>query len=141
MARPITRHDTPPGAPSPRVRDFSGGRGGSARVGFGVRPAYGFVFSLSPEAGETDDLAAADRRWVSRRPARLGKEPGSARAAVGDAGEGDGKRGRATRSLPLPREGGGRSRAARSGGGEPASIAAHPTPPVFGGRPSPSRGG
>ena len=65
MARPITRHDTPPGAPSLRVRDFSGGRGGSARVEFDVRPVYDFVFSLSQEAGETDDLPAADRRWLS----------------------------------------------------------------------------
>ena len=43
--------------------------------------------------------------------------------------------------LHLPLEGGGRSRGARSGGGELLGVAAHPTPPAFGGRPSPSRGG
>lgn len=64
-ARVASRRALAPVAPpSPRVRDFSGGRTAPTRIDFDVRTIYDFVFSLSAEAGSTDDLPAADRRWI-----------------------------------------------------------------------------
>src|SRR5512140_3190756 len=53
-----------------RVRDFTGG---AARfdIEWDVRPAYDFLFSLSPDAGATEDLPAADRRWLQDARASL----------------------------------------------------------------------
>lgn len=66
MARSMTRRASAPAAPAtPLVRDYSGGRGSSVQVIFDVRTVYDFVFSLSDEVGSTDDLPAADRRWVA----------------------------------------------------------------------------
>ena len=48
-----------------RVRGFSGSGLGQVSVEFDVRTLYDFVFSLSEEAGSTDDLPAADRAWLS----------------------------------------------------------------------------
>jgi DNA-binding transcriptional ArsR family regulator len=45
------------------VRDLTRGSA-SFRIDWDVRPAYDFVFSLSGEAGETDDLPAEDRAWL-----------------------------------------------------------------------------
>jgi DNA-binding transcriptional ArsR family regulator len=45
------------------VRDLTRGAA-SFRIDWDVRPAYDFVFSLSGEAGETDDLPAEDRAWL-----------------------------------------------------------------------------
>src|SRR2546426_10870203 len=45
------------------VRDLARGAT-SYRIDWDVRPAYDFVFSLSAEAGETDDLPAEDRAWL-----------------------------------------------------------------------------
>jgi DNA-binding transcriptional ArsR family regulator len=68
-ARPATRAT---GAPRDRsddspvrtpVRDLTRGAT-SFRIDWDVRPAYDFVFSLSGEAGETDDLPAEDRAWL-----------------------------------------------------------------------------
>src|SRR4029078_12160808 len=47
----------------PAVRDLSRGPA-SFRIDWDVRPAFDFVFSLWDDAGETDDLPAADRAWV-----------------------------------------------------------------------------
>jgi DNA-binding transcriptional ArsR family regulator len=45
------------------VRDLT--RGATTyRIDWDVRPAYDFVFSLSGDAGETDDLPAEDRAWL-----------------------------------------------------------------------------
>jgi DNA-binding transcriptional ArsR family regulator len=50
-------------APRPIVRDLT--RGGVAfRIDWDVRTAYDFVFSLSGDAGSTDDLPTADREWL-----------------------------------------------------------------------------
>ena len=48
----------------PIVRDLTRG-GASLRIDWDVRSAYDFVFSLSGEAGSTDDLPAADRKWLT----------------------------------------------------------------------------
>jgi DNA-binding transcriptional ArsR family regulator len=53
-----------------RVRGFSGSGLGQVSVEFDARTLYDFVFSLSEEAGATDDLPAADRAWL--REARAG---------------------------------------------------------------------
>ncbi len=64
-ARPVSRHiDVPVIAAAPRVRDFSGGLGAVVDISVDVRSMYDFVFSLSDDAGSTDDLPAADRRWL-----------------------------------------------------------------------------
>jgi DNA-binding transcriptional ArsR family regulator len=58
MGRPI---DMPPRA---MVRDLTGG-GASFRIDWDVRSAYDFIFSLSGDAGSTDDLPATDRAWLT----------------------------------------------------------------------------
>jgi DNA-binding transcriptional ArsR family regulator len=66
--------------PRPVVRDLT--RGGVAfRIDWDVRTAYDFVFSLSDEAGSTDDLPAPDREWL--RASREALDP-EARAGVKD---------------------------------------------------------
>jgi len=79
-ARPTTRRTTerPAGATRPAVRDFTGGA--SFAIEWDVRPVYDFLFSLSGDAGSTDDLPAADRRWLTDARASL---PGDLRASVG----------------------------------------------------------
>jgi DNA-binding transcriptional ArsR family regulator len=63
-----TRPD--PVRPAPVVRDF---RGSTASYGieWDVRSVYDFVFSLSDEAGSTDDLPPSDRRWLADARAAL----------------------------------------------------------------------
>jgi DNA-binding transcriptional ArsR family regulator len=80
-ARPTTRKttDRPPAAPArPAVRDFSGGT--TYTLEWDVRPVFDFVFSLSEDAGSTDDLPAADRQWLADARASL---PQDVRASVG----------------------------------------------------------
>jgi DNA-binding transcriptional ArsR family regulator len=57
MGRPV---DAPQRA---IVRDLTRG-GASYRIDWDVRTAYDFIFSLSGDAGSTDDLPAADRAWL-----------------------------------------------------------------------------
>jgi len=72
MAARIASRTPAPDAPaSPRVRDFSSGRGAPARVDFDTRTVYDFAFSLSDEAGSTEDLPAGDRRWVETAHAQM----------------------------------------------------------------------
>jgi DNA-binding transcriptional ArsR family regulator len=86
-ARPKSRTTTPErsrergtSAPSrPAVRTF-GAAGTDFVVEFDVRPAYDFLFSLSADAGSTDDLPAADRRWLADALASL---PEDVSASVG----------------------------------------------------------
>jgi DNA-binding transcriptional ArsR family regulator len=52
------------------VRDFTGAPARFA-IEWDVRPVYDFLFSLSPDAGATDDLPAADRRWLQDARAGL----------------------------------------------------------------------
>jgi DNA-binding transcriptional ArsR family regulator len=74
-ARPSTKDPAPtdsdrastPARPS--VRDFAGGS--SFEVEWDVRPVFDFMFSLSSEAGGTDDLPADDRRWLADARAAL----------------------------------------------------------------------
>ncbi len=56
--------------PAPAVRDFRG-TSASYRIEWDVRTAYDFVISLSDEAGSTDDLPPADRRWLAEARAAL----------------------------------------------------------------------
>lgn len=60
-----------------RIRDFSRGRAAPVAVEFDVRTVYDFVFSLSDDAGSTDDLPARDRSWLAEAKKDL-------RAEVGD---------------------------------------------------------
>ena len=66
-ARPTTRRapaaSTTDKSRRPAVRDFTGGAVGHV-IEWDVRPVYDFLFSLTSEAGSTDDLPADDRRWV-----------------------------------------------------------------------------
>jgi DNA-binding transcriptional ArsR family regulator len=59
-------------APRPAVRDLTRG-GASLRIDWDVRTAYDFVFSLSGDAGSTDDLPATDREWL--QASRKGLKP------------------------------------------------------------------
>jgi DNA-binding transcriptional ArsR family regulator len=52
------------------VRDLTRGAA-SFRIDWDVRPAYDFVFSLSGDAGATDDIPAADRAWLTDSKAAL----------------------------------------------------------------------
>jgi DNA-binding transcriptional ArsR family regulator len=74
MARPTTRRTpiaTPDGAPArPAVRDFTGGGTGYV-VEWDVRVAYDFLFSMSSDAGSTEDLPAEDRRWLDASRAAI----------------------------------------------------------------------
>jgi DNA-binding transcriptional ArsR family regulator len=82
-ARPATRRiaeRTLDGAHRPIVRDL--GRGSSSfTIAWDVRPAFDFLFSLSGEAGSTDDLPAEDRRWLTDVKASL---PEDARAGLAE---------------------------------------------------------
>ena len=65
-----TRVATRPPAPAnAQVRDFST-PGSSFAIEWDVRPVFDFLFSLTSEAGATDDLPEADRAWL--RDARAG---------------------------------------------------------------------
>jgi DNA-binding transcriptional ArsR family regulator len=77
-ARPIARSAAPTDERrKPRVRDFSRA-GGSVSVTWDVRTVYDFVFSLSGEAGDSDDLPSGDRRWLADAKAALVHEVGEA---------------------------------------------------------------
>jgi DNA-binding transcriptional ArsR family regulator len=73
-ARPATRHtrerQTPDLQVRAPVRDLTRGSA-SFRIDWDVRPAYDFVFSLSGDAGSTDDLPASDRTWLADARAAL----------------------------------------------------------------------
>lgn len=73
-ARPATRHtrerETPDLQVRAPVRDLTRGSA-SFKIEWDVRPAYDFVFSLSGDAGSTDDLPASDRTWLADARAAL----------------------------------------------------------------------
>jgi DNA-binding transcriptional ArsR family regulator len=80
-ARPRTRpardrDRTAAVAARPAVRTFGGGDT-EYTIEFDVRPAYDFLFSLSGDAGSTDDLPAADRRWLADARASLPEAVGA----------------------------------------------------------------
>lgn len=65
-ARPATRRTSGRAVDSQQraiVRDLTRG-GASFRIDWDVRTAYDFVFSLSGDAGSTDDTPAPDREWL-----------------------------------------------------------------------------
>jgi DNA-binding transcriptional ArsR family regulator len=82
-ARPVTRrnpdtglrrtHDLGAGPARPQVRDLTGGVA-SFRIDWDVRTAFDFLFSLSGDAGSTDDLPAAERAWLTKAKAGLSPE-------------------------------------------------------------------
>lgn len=68
MARSATRSRSAEATAGPAraiVRDFSRASGTPYEVEFDVRTVYDFLFSLSEEAGSTDDLPEADRTWLA----------------------------------------------------------------------------
>lgn len=72
-SRATTRSSARPPTPvRPPVRDFAGG--GAVTVEWDVRPVFDFMFSLSTEAGATDDLPAPDRQWLTATRAALPTE-------------------------------------------------------------------
>ena len=72
-ARSERRTGTRPAtAAHPPMRDFAGGS--SFVVEWDVRPVFDFMFSLSPEAGSSEDLPAEDRRWLKAAKAALPPE-------------------------------------------------------------------
>ena len=75
-----TRH--PPRPDGDRSAQPAGPRFQPARavrsIEWDVRTAYDFVFSLSDDAGSTDDLPAADRAWLAEAKADLRRETGEA---------------------------------------------------------------
>jgi DNA-binding transcriptional ArsR family regulator len=60
------------------VRDFSRSGAAPYDVEFDVRTLYDFVFSLSDDAGSTDDLPAADRAWLDEAKTTLRERTGTA---------------------------------------------------------------
>ena len=76
-ARPATRtireRPVENAQPRPAVRDLSRGPA-SFTIDWDVRPAFDFVFSLSGDAGATDDLPAEDRAWLSDTKATMPPE-------------------------------------------------------------------
>ncbi|HTC86229.1 MAG TPA: hypothetical protein VK656_05970, partial [Candidatus Acidoferrum sp.] len=52
------------------------------RIEWDVRSVYDFIFSLSDDAGGTDDLPAADRRWLEQARASLPEAVQAHREAV-----------------------------------------------------------
>ena len=66
----LTRPVRPLVRPGPAVRDFRGA-GAGYRIEWDVRSVYDFVFSLSDDAGSTDDMPPADRRWLAEARAAL----------------------------------------------------------------------
>jgi DNA-binding transcriptional ArsR family regulator len=76
-ARPATRHtrerQTPDLQVRAPVRDLNSGSASFA-IDWDVRPVYDFVFSLSGDAGSTDDLPATDRKWLEDAKADLPAE-------------------------------------------------------------------
>jgi DNA-binding transcriptional ArsR family regulator len=76
-ARPATRtvreRPVESAQPRPAVRDLSRGPA-SFRIDWDVRPAFDFVFSLSGDAGSTDDLPPQDRTWLADAKASMPPE-------------------------------------------------------------------
>jgi DNA-binding transcriptional ArsR family regulator len=73
-ARPATRRPpaSPATAPRPAVRDFTSGI--PYLIEWDVRTVYDFLFSLSGDAGSTEDLPAGDRAWLTDARASLPQE-------------------------------------------------------------------
>lgn len=76
-ARPNTRgpastaRPARPTAPSsPHVRDYAS-PGAGFSIEWDVRIVYDFLFSLTDDAGSTDDLPAADRAWLTESRAAI----------------------------------------------------------------------
>ena len=67
-ARPV---DAPAIPSRAVVRDFSRPAAAPYQVEFDVRTVYDFVFSLSDDAGTTDELPADDRAWLADAKATL----------------------------------------------------------------------
>ena len=53
------------------MRDVTGGTMPGVEIRFDPRTAFDFVFSLDDDAGSTDDLPSADRRWLAEARATI----------------------------------------------------------------------
>ena len=82
---PSTRPSRPArsqiGQAGPAVRDFRASTA-SYRIEWDVRTVYDFVFSLSDDAGSTEDMPAADRRWLTAVRAALPEPAKADRASL-----------------------------------------------------------
>jgi DNA-binding transcriptional ArsR family regulator len=80
--RPAVRTRTKPdrAGARPSIRGFTGTD--SQTIEFDVRTAYDFIFSLSHEAGATEDLPAADRAWLADARATLSADVRDAAARL-----------------------------------------------------------
>jgi len=72
-ARSTTRGSRPSDRARPAVRDYTGSTPPVA-VEWDVRVVYDFLFSLSKDAGSTDDVPAADREWLATARSSLTPE-------------------------------------------------------------------
>ena len=77
----LTRPVRPIVRPEPAVRDFRGA-GAGYRIEWDVRSVYDFVFSLSDDAGSTDDMPPADRSWLVEARAALPEPANSDRKVL-----------------------------------------------------------
>ena len=71
----VQRDPIGPALAAPLVRDF-GRQAANIRVRWDVRPTFDFLFSLSDDAGSTDDLPPDDRRWLAKAKAGLRAQVG-----------------------------------------------------------------
>ena len=76
------RQEAAPVPAAPRVRDF-GRSAGTIQIRWDVRTTFEFLFSLSEDAGSTDDLPAEDRQWLTKARASLQAQVGDALAQYG----------------------------------------------------------
>ncbi len=79
MTTPSVRRRTstaPVASSRPPIRDLTGR--GAYSVEWDVRTIYDFVFSLSDDAGSTEDLPSHDRDWLRTERAALREEVGEA---------------------------------------------------------------
>jgi DNA-binding transcriptional ArsR family regulator len=74
--RPTTRAKAPAAGARPPVRDFTAGAS-SFTIEWDVRSVYDFLFSLSEDAGTTEDLPADDRQWLKEQRGALDAAGGS----------------------------------------------------------------
>jgi DNA-binding transcriptional ArsR family regulator len=70
-----TRPPASASSPAPLVRDF-GRPAAAVPITWDVRTVFDFVLSLSGDAGSTEDLPAADRRWLEQARGWLREQVG-----------------------------------------------------------------
>src|SRR6266545_1851565 len=69
--------ETPASGTRAIVRDFTRGASSPLEISFDVRTTYDFVFSLSDDAGSTEDLLPDDRAWLTEAKTALRAKVGA----------------------------------------------------------------